>query len=412
MAVKKGYKQTEVGVIPEDWDVKCLGELSVIRMCRRILAEQTHATGDVPFFKIGTFGGIPDAFIPAGLYEEYRRKYSFPSRGDILLSAAGTLGRAIVYDGRDAYFQDSNIVWLDIDKRVICNEFLYYCYQRIQWAPSEGSTISRLYNGIIRATRIWVPDSVEEQLAIAGALSDADAWIESLEQLIAKKRLIKQGAMQELLTGKRRLPGFSGEWETTTLGLNCAFENGDRSSNYPSLSSFRRSGIPFINAGHLSNGRISLSQMDYITEQAYERLGGGKVRVGDILFCLRGSLGKFGVVGDGFGEAAIASSLVIIRADSKNLDSGFLRSYFNSSRCTQMIELLSGGAAQPNLGVRDLTRFEIPIPPSVREQTAIAAVLSDMDAEIEALQVQLAKAREIKQGMMQELLTGRIRLVS
>jgi len=180
------------------WKEKRLGDIAEIQMCKRIFAWQTTTSGDIPFYKIGTFGKEPDSYIPSTLYKEYRDKYSYPSKGDILLSAAGTIGRIVIYDGRPSYFQDSNIVWLKIDKNEICNEYLYYYYQIIIWASPEGSTISRLYNGIIRDTNIILP-LLAEQHAIATALSETDELINSLEKLIAKKRAIKQGTMQELV---------------------------------------------------------------------------------------------------------------------------------------------------------------------------------------------------------------------
>jgi type I restriction enzyme S subunit len=216
--------------------------------------------------------------------------------------------------------------------------------------------------------------------------------------------------MQQLLTGQTRLPGIHGEWEVKTLGDTCTFENGDRGENYPSLGSFVHSGIPFVNAGHVENGRISRKFMDYITRESFDRLGGGKFKAGDILFCLRGSLGKFGVVDLDFGEGAIASSLVIIRPKLASLYADYLSCYFKSQLCAQMIERWAGGAAQPNLGAQDLSKFRIRLP-SIPEQIAIAAVLTDMDAELTALEQRLTKTRALKQGMMQELLTGRTRLV-
>ena len=127
MEVMPGYKLSDVGVIPQDWKDASLGEIAEIRMCKRIFLEQTKPTGDIPFFKIGTFGKMPDAYISFDIYRAYKRKYSFPHRGDILLSAAGTLGKTVIYDGVDAYFQDSNIVWLDIDQEKITNEYLFQC---------------------------------------------------------------------------------------------------------------------------------------------------------------------------------------------------------------------------------------------------------------------------------------------
>lgn len=201
----KSTKQSELGEIPEDWEVVCLGDIAEVRMCKRVLANQTKESGDIPFYKIGTFGGLPDSFISKDLYEDFKRKYSFPKIGDILISAAGTLGKTVVYDGKPSYFQDSNIVWLEINNVKICNEFLIHYYNVIKWASTEGSTISRLYNGIIKASLVTLPP-IGEQNAIASILSDMDSEIQALEQRLAKTKDIKQGMMQELLTGRTRLP--------------------------------------------------------------------------------------------------------------------------------------------------------------------------------------------------------------
>ncbi|MFB2871524.1 restriction endonuclease subunit S [Aeromonas jandaei] len=201
----KGYKSSELGQIPEDWDATTLGDISEVCMCKRIFSGQTVEVGEIPFYKIGTFGGEPDAYISVSLYKKFRDKYSFPEKGDILISAAGTLGKTVIYDGCSAYFQDSNIVWLKIDKSKICNEYLYHAYKLIRWASPEGSTISRLYNGIIRATMIVIP-TLLEQTAIATIFSDMDSELTALEQKLAKARDVKQGMMQQLLTGRIRLP--------------------------------------------------------------------------------------------------------------------------------------------------------------------------------------------------------------
>lgn len=201
---KKGTKQSEFGEVPEDWDAITLGEVAEVRMCKRILSYQTSKNGEIPFFKIGTFGDVPDAFISEALYLEFLTKYSYPKQGDVLISAAGTLGKMVVFDGKPSYFQDSNIVWLEIDKQRLSNEYLYQYYKVIKWASSEGSTISRLYNGIIKASVVTLPP-LAEQTAIATILSDMDDEIQALEQRLSKTRQIKQGMMQELLTGKTRL---------------------------------------------------------------------------------------------------------------------------------------------------------------------------------------------------------------
>ena len=122
------FKDSPLGPIPQDWEVKRLGEIGEPLMCKRVLKHQTSDQGDIPFYKIGTFGKTPDAYITRSLFESLRSKYPFPRKGDCLISAAGTIGRVVVYNGEDAYFQDSNIVWIDNDEAVVTNEYLALCY--------------------------------------------------------------------------------------------------------------------------------------------------------------------------------------------------------------------------------------------------------------------------------------------
>lgn len=153
-----------------------LGDLGDICMCKRIMKSETSDIGDVPFFKIGTFGQAPDVYISRSLFEEYKNNYSFPKVGDILISAAGTIGRAVIYNGEDAYYQDSNIVWIDNDEKKVLNQYLFYLYKNIKWKVSTGSTILRLYNDNIRETEIIVPEKVF-QLEISKSLSILDQKI-------------------------------------------------------------------------------------------------------------------------------------------------------------------------------------------------------------------------------------------
>ena len=144
-----------------------LKEIGKVCMCKRILKEQTVSSGDVPFYKIGTFGGVADAHIPQELFDSYKSKFSYPQKGDILISAAGTIGRTVEFDGKPAYFQDSNIVWLKHDESIVLNSYLKYCYTQNPWAISTGGTIARLYNDNILNATIPVPPIVEQQKIVA-----------------------------------------------------------------------------------------------------------------------------------------------------------------------------------------------------------------------------------------------------
>ena len=144
----------------EAWEQRKLGDYGFVQMCRRIYKEQTSEVGDVPFFKIGTFGSQPDAFISRSLFQDYRKKYPFPSIGTPLISAAGSIGRTVIYQGEEAYFQDSNIVWLETSNK-LNNIFLNTLYKKIDW-KLEGSTIKRLYNKDILNAEIYVPSTLEQ----------------------------------------------------------------------------------------------------------------------------------------------------------------------------------------------------------------------------------------------------------
>ena len=151
-----------------------LGDVGSICMCKRILKSQTNTVSGVPFYKIGTFGKEADAYISKETYDEYRSRYNFPKKGDVLISAAGTIGRTVVYDGKPAYFQDSNIVWIDNDESIVLNSYLRYCYELKPWKASEGGTIPRLYNDNIAKAVIAVPP-IEEQKRIVSILDRFDA---------------------------------------------------------------------------------------------------------------------------------------------------------------------------------------------------------------------------------------------
>ena len=184
----------------EPWMEKKLGDIGSLAMCKRIFQEETSEKGDVPFYKIGTFGQQADAYITKGKYEQFKQMYRFPQKGDVLISAAGTIGRTVIYNGEPAYFQDSNIVWLAHNGKYITNNFLFYIYQRTDW-NTEDTTIARLYNNNFNNTCIHFPSSITEQQAIANILSKMDNEITALETKKAKYEAIKQGMMQQLLTG-------------------------------------------------------------------------------------------------------------------------------------------------------------------------------------------------------------------
>lgn len=185
-------------------DVKFMtfGEIGKVSMCKRVFKEETSASGDIPFYKIGTFGKEADAYISKELFEKYREKYPFPKKGDVLISASGTIGRKVVYDGNPGYFQDSNIIWLEHDESKILNNFLFYLYDTIEW-QTEGSTIKRLYNDLFLKRVVPVP-VFEEQRGIVSVLSAVDGKISVNQTLKERLILLKKSLTQDLLSGRKQ----------------------------------------------------------------------------------------------------------------------------------------------------------------------------------------------------------------
>ena len=169
-------------VLGEDDSIRwaALGEVGEIQMCKRILKNQTEDTGDVPFYKIGTFGKVANSFISRDLFNEYKNKYNYPKKGEVLISASGTIGRTVIFDGKDAYFQDSNIVWISHDESIVLNKYLYYFYKIVAWPQSEGGTINRLYNYNLLKMQILIPPP-KVQSYVAGMLDKFSELIEETE---------------------------------------------------------------------------------------------------------------------------------------------------------------------------------------------------------------------------------------
>ena len=174
-----------------DIQLLTLGEVGPVQMCKRILKADTAVKGDVPFYKIGTFGKEPDAYITQSLYDKYRKEYSFPNKGDVLISASGTIGRTVIYDGKPAYFQDSNIVWVANDESKVLNKYLYHFYALNPWKVTAGGTIPRLYTSDISRTKMPVPPlSVQQE--IVAILDQFDTLTNSLTEGIPHEIALRQ----------------------------------------------------------------------------------------------------------------------------------------------------------------------------------------------------------------------------
>lgn len=412
-AVPFGYKQTEVGMIPGDWRVANLGALS-----RGIYRGASPRPIDDPvwFDRNSNVGWVRISDVTqSGRYltETTQRLSSkgiqssryLPS-GALIMSICATVGRP-VETRIDVCIHDGFVVF---DRPSVEQSFLYHLLKKLEpdWS-SRGQTGSQmnLNTGLIKSTQVPLPPSKAEQRAIAEALSDADTLIESLEQLIAKKRQIKQGTMQALLTGKQRLPGFREPWRQMLLGALGAFLKG---------RGVARSQAASGNLACVRYGEIYTKHNDVIKEfnsWISEEVASTATRLvqGDLLFAGSGEtkeeIGKC-VAFVGSEEAYAGGDIVILRSSGN--DPRFLGYYLNTAVMCARKASKGQGDAVVHISAEALASIEIAIP-GFEEQTAIATILTEMDTELAELEARLAKTRQLKQGMMQELLTGRIRLV-
>ncbi len=254
----------------EDWEQRKLGEVGSVSMCRRIFKDQTSKSGDVPFYKIGTFGGKPDAFISNELFEEYKAKYPYPKKGDILISASGSIGKTVEFTGENEYFQDSNIVWLNHNE-CLDDTFLKCFYSIVQWAGIEGSTIKRLYNDNILNTVIKLP-IIEEQKKIGKYFSHFDNLITLHQRKCDKLKDMKKYMLQNMFPqdGEKipriRFKGFTEDWEQRKLGEVFEYEQPQpyivESTEYDV-----KNGIPVLTAGKsfilgYTNEQFGIKQAD------------------------------------------------------------------------------------------------------------------------------------------------------
>ena len=432
MELRQGYKNTEVGVIPEDWEVKTLGELSNIYRG----ASPRPIDDPIWFDEKSQIGWVRISDVTKSkrrlkettqrLSELGVRHSRFVPTGSLIMSICATVGRPIITD-IDVCIHDGFVIF---EKSQVSQDFLYHSLKSLEsdWSKS-GQTGSQmnLNTGIINPTKIPLPPTKAEQEAIAEALSNTDTLIESLEQLIVKKRNLKQGAMQKLLTGKKRLLGFqnSNGFKRCELGLIPADWNCMQLPNLTVQSSGSIKIGPFGSAlkkeyltkeGFKVYGQENLYEknMDIgdrcISSEHFRKLRSCEIKAGDFLISMMGTVGKCLIVPPGIKEGIMDSHLLRIRLDTGKLCSNFLSQLFETKLIYDQVKQLSVGGIMEGLSSKIIKSLNLPVP-TVEEQLSIANVLSDMDAEITALETKLAKTRQLKQGMMHNLLTGRIRLI-
>ncbi len=396
MELRLGYKQTEVGVIPEDWEVVRMGEIADFGRGRVISHREIGAAlhSLYPVYSSQTSNQGVMGFIDT---------YDFDGEY-ITWTTDGVNAGTVFY--RKGRFNCTNVcgtIKLRKHDALLVSKVLGTIAHKY---VSRNLANPKLMNDVAKQILIPLPPTVQEQQAIAAALSHVDALISALDKLIAKKCGIKQAAMQQLLTGKKRLPGFSGEWKVKKLGEIGLLKKG---RNIPK-NQLSTQGEPCVLYGEIYTRYdcVVKELVSFIPKDVAEQ--STVIKPGDILFAGSGEtaeeIGKcFAYIG---AENAYAGGDLIILSPKED-DSVFLGYQLNSPMICKQKANLGQGSSVVHIYVSGLATVRVPLPP-LPEQQAIAAILSDMDAEIAALERKRDKTRALKQGMMQELLTGRIRL--
>ncbi|WP_243877174.1 restriction endonuclease subunit S [Helicobacter pylori] len=387
---------------PSNWQKVRLGDVGKPCMCKRVMKHQTTRYGEIPFYKIGTFGNTADAFISKKLFLEYKTKYSFPKKGDILISASGTIGRAVIYDGKPAYFQDSNIVWIDNDETLVKNDFLFYAYSNIKW-NTEHTTILRLYNDNFRNTLIPLPP-LNEQIAIANILSDVDRYLYSLRALILKKESVKKALSFELLSQRKRLKGFNQNWQRVRLGDIAEIKRGASPRPIENPKWFcANSNVGWVRISDISKN----SRFLYKTAQKLSKKGIEKsrfIKQNSLIMSMCATIGKPIITKI---DTCIHDGFVVF--ENPKIDLNYLYYFL----CYIEKEWLESGqqGSQVNLNVDLIKNKEVFCPKDLNEQIAIANILSDVDNEIISLKNKKRQFDNIKKALNHDLMSAKIRVL-
>ena len=387
----------------EDWEQRKLGE---------IFEESNERSSEMDILSVSVSNGIypaseSDRDVNPGASLE---NYKIVHKGDIVYNSMrmwqGAVGES-VYDGivspayvvvRAKQEVDSRYFGYLLKRPEML--YKYLCY-------SQGNSKDTQTLRYERFAEIEARISIEviEQQMISRCIGKIDSLLSLHQRKLEKLKILKKAMLEKMFpkNGAKvpeiRFSGFTDDWEQRKLGDFCEMYNGDRGINYPKDSDMLKEGIPFVNAGDLQGGRVNLKDCNKITREKFNQLGGAKIQRGDILYCLRGTLGKNALV-DNFDEGTVASSLVDIR--SKNIDVMYLFTILNSDIEYRQRTLNDEGAAQPNLSARNLSEFDIPVSSS-KEQEVIGTFFSDLGKVISLHQRKLEKLRQIKKSMLERM---------
>lgn len=418
--LRPGYKQTEVGVIPEDWSAVSLGSLTTLMTNGFVgTATKHYAENENGVLYIQGYNVEENSFNLHGIKyvtEDFHKAHakSCLRAGDLLTVQTGDVGLTTVVPDDLAGSNCHALIISRFDKKRTSPGFVSYYLNSSRGRSrlrliETGTTMKHLNVGDMLEFLVPAPPTSAEQDAITKALSDTVALIESLEQLVAKKRHLKQATMQELLTGKKRLPGFSDNWSVSRIGDVAQVKTGPFGSTLHE-SDYVQTGTPIITVEHLGEFGVVHQNLPLVSDEDCKRLQAYSLEVGDIVFSRVGSVDRNALISESEDGWLFSGRLLRVRAERNIVFPPFLSYQFHTETFRNSVLAVAVGQTMASLNTKILSNLTVLLP-SIAEQSAIADTLSDMDAELADLDTQLDKTRALKQGMMHKLLTGEIRLL-
>jgi len=420
-AIPEGYQRTVVGVYPNDWNPELLGYL-----CYFITKGATPTTYGFNWQDDGVLflrsecvseQGLDlnqSMFITSTAHNFLKR--SEVRAGDILITITGNVGR-VVYLSKDFGFANINqhIARIRINNNNTDSEFVFHflsqeTLRKYFISITTGQAYPQISLKQVRDTIIPLP-SLPEQKHIAKTLSHIDALIAILNNLIAKKRNIKQGTMQKLLTGKKRLPLFAGEWEELNIFKSSILKARIGWQGLTTKEYLNHGNYYLVTGTDFIDGKVKWESCCYVEKVRYEQDKNIQLKNDDVLITKDGTIGKVAYIEDLPGPATLNSGVFVIRPKNNGYSSLYFYYILKSVLFDDFLRRLQAGSTISHLYQKDFINFNFPVPPTIEEQRAIAKILRDMDSEIESFVHKRDKYKAIKQGMMQELLTGKTRLV-
>ena len=381
-----------------DWERKKLGEIGSVSMNKRIFKDETSTIGEIPFYKIGTFGGKADAFITRKKYEEYKKKYPYPQKGNLLISASGSIGRIIEYNGEEAYYQDSNIVWLDHDNTIL-DVFLKPTYEIIKWDGIEGTTIKRLYNKNILNTVIYKPN-IDEQRKIGKLFIILNNTVQLHEDYLQLLYDFRSFLLQKMFSINDTFPNlrfkqFNDKWKYKKLGEVADIVSGGTPDT--TKHDYWNGSINWYTPAEVGNNIFVSDSQRKITNIGLENSSAKILPVGTVLFTSRAGIGKTAILKE---KGSTNQGFQSIVPKQKFLDSYFIFSMSNILK--KYGESHGAGSTFLEISGKELAKAKISLP-SITEQKHISKVLFKLDTIITFQKQEIDNLKKLKQFLLQNM---------